>query len=242
MWLRPTKGVILARIVNMEIRNFRSIALLSWQPGAGVNCLIGPGDSGKSSILDAIDFALGARRNLQFSDADFHQLDVSEPILIELTIGHLDDALKNMESYGAYLRGFDELLGELHDEPGKGLETVLTLRLTVASDLEPSWALHSDRAAALGQSRNLAWSDRIRLAPTRIGAFTDQHLAWRRGSVLNQLSDERADASAAMVAAAREARNAFGDAAQEQLAGTLKIVAETAAELGIPRAVGALAH
>lgn len=224
----------MARIVNIEIHNFRSIASLSWQPGAGVNCLIGPGDSGKSSILDAIDFALGARRNLQFSDADFHQLDVSAPILIELTIGGLDDALKSMDSYGQYLRGFDELFGELHDEPGKGLETVLTLRLTVASDLEPNWALHSDRAAALGQSRNLAWSDRTRLAPTRIGALTDQHLAWRRGSVLNQLSDERADASAAMVAAAREARNAFGDAAQEQLAGTLKIVAETAAELGIP--------
>ncbi|MGO4684118.1 AAA family ATPase [Hyphomicrobium sp. 2TAF46] len=40
----------------------------------GLNCLIGPGDSGKSSVLEAIDFCLGARRNLQISDADFHRL------------------------------------------------------------------------------------------------------------------------------------------------------------------------
>jgi hypothetical protein len=39
-----------------------------------------PGDAGKSSVLDAIDYCLGARRSISFSDADFHRLDVSEPI------------------------------------------------------------------------------------------------------------------------------------------------------------------
>ncbi len=50
-----------------------------WYPAPGINCLIGPGDSGKSSILDAIDLCLGARRNIQFTDADFHLLDVENP-------------------------------------------------------------------------------------------------------------------------------------------------------------------
>jgi hypothetical protein len=44
----------MARIRKIEIQNFRGIKELVWLPSAGINCLIGPGDSGKSSILDAI--------------------------------------------------------------------------------------------------------------------------------------------------------------------------------------------
>ena len=41
---------------------------------------------------------------------------------------------------------------------------------------------------------------------TRIGALADFNLGWQRGSVLNRISEERADASAALVKAARDAR------------------------------------
>ena len=60
------------------------------------------------------------------------------------------------------------------------------------------------------------------------------HLGWGRGSVLNRISEERADASAALAKAARDARAAFGEDVEGQLAETLGIVAETARELGIP--------
>ena len=112
----------------------------------------------------------------------------------------------------------------LEDEPEKELETVLTLTLTVGSDLEPAWTLVSDRAKAQNVSRNLTWGDRIRLAPTRIGASVDSNLGWRRGSVLNRLTDEKADTSAALARAARDARGTFGDDAEIQLRETLSIV------------------
>jgi putative ATP-dependent endonuclease of OLD family len=224
----------MARIRAIEIDHFRGINELLWFPSPGLNCLVGPGDSGKSSILDAVDFCLGARRNIPFTDADFFGLDVEVPIEISVTIGDLDDDSKNLEAYGMYLRGFDALTAEIEEEPERELETVLTVKLTVASDLEPSWSLVSARAEAQGQSRNLSWSDRVRLAPTRIGAMADYHLGWRRGSVLNRVSEERADTSAALAKAAREARALFGDQAEEQLGETLSIVAETARELGIP--------
>ncbi|WP_432763235.1 AAA family ATPase [Echinimonas agarilytica] len=57
-------------IRQVYIRNFRGIESLFWNPHPGLNCLIGPGDSGKSTILDAIDLCLGARRNFSFTDAD----------------------------------------------------------------------------------------------------------------------------------------------------------------------------
>jgi putative ATP-dependent endonuclease of the OLD family len=222
------------RIRKIEIANFRGIQQFSWLPSAGINCLIGPGDSGKSSVLDAIDLCLGARRTAQFTDADFHNLDVAKPIRISLTIGELDDALKTMEGYGMFLRGFNAATGEIEDEPERDAETVLTLTLTVPGDLEPTWTLESERAAAQNLVRNLNWADRVRISPTRIASGGDYNLGWRRGSVLNRLSDERADAGAVLAKAARDARAAFGDEAEQQLEATLNIVAETAKDLGIP--------
>jgi predicted ATPase len=223
----------MARIRKIEITNFRGIQSLTWLPASGINCLIGPGDSGKSTVLDAIDLCVGARRNAQFTDADFFNLNVENPISISLTIGGLDDALKSMEAYGLFLRGFDAATGATEDEPAKELETVLTLNLAVAGDLEPVWALVSDRAKEQNVTRNLTWADRVRLSPTRIGAAPESNLGWRRGSVLNRLTDEKADASAAMVQAARHARETFGDDAGAQLAETLRIVGDTAKDLGI---------
>jgi putative ATP-dependent endonuclease of OLD family len=183
--------------------------------------------------LDAIDLCLGARRAFQFADADFYDLDVATPIAISVTIGELTDALKNLDTYGLYLRGFDAKSAAIEDEPEKDAETVLTVKLTVGSDLEPIWSLTSDRAEAQAQQRNLNWSDRVRLSPSRIGALADYHLGWRRGSILNRLSEERADLSAALVKAAREARAAFSNETVGQLGDTLQVVATTAKELGV---------
>lgn len=223
----------MARIRKIEIENFRAIKSLTWFPTPGINCLIGPGDAGKSTILDGVDFCLGARRNIQFTDSDFHQLDVNTPIKISVTIGELDDGLKSLDAYGMYVRSYNALSGVIEDEPDVNAETVLTIRLTVESDLEPSWSLVSDRAEAQGQTKNLVWGDRARLAPTRLGVTSDYHLSWRRGSVLNRISEERADASAAMVQAARDARTAFDNEENAQLKETLETVAVTAKALGI---------
>ena len=55
----------MARIRKIEIANFRGIQLLAWCPTPGINCLISPDNSGKSTVLDAIDLCLRARRNVQ---------------------------------------------------------------------------------------------------------------------------------------------------------------------------------
>ncbi|QVX40751.1 AAA family ATPase (plasmid) [Ralstonia solanacearum] len=223
----------MARIRRIDIANFRGIQRLTWCPSPGINCLVGPGDSGKSTILDAIDLCLGARRNVQFSDADFYGLDITIPINVTLTLGDLDDSLRTLEGFGGFLRGYRAATGVVEDEPSGDTEIVLCLNLTVASDLEPSWTLVSDRAAQQGIVKSLAWKDRVALAPTRIGAFADFNLGWQRGSVLNRISEERADASAALVKAARDARSAFGDQAEQQLGEALGIVTATAQELGV---------
>lgn len=230
----------MTRIRHLEIRNFRSIQMLSWAPSNGVNCLIGPGDSGKSTILDAIDLCLGARRSAPFGDTDFFGLDATRTIVISVTLGGLPDALKNIDTYGEFLRGFDLKTGFLEDEPRAGLETVLTLKLEVNGDLEPSWTLHSNRAAQQQLERSLAWKDRSLLTPARIGTYANTNLSWARGSVLNRLTEERANLGSELANAARAARVAFGAQAGPPLAQTLQVVTQTAAALGVP--VGANAQ
>lgn len=230
----------MTHIRKVAIRNFRSLRSLDWRPSAGINCLIGPGDSGKSSILDAIDICMGARRNVQLSDTDFFNLDVTQPISISLTLGSLPDALKSFKAYGDYLHAYDPATGEIEDEPRHGLETVLTLRLQVESDLEPVWRLVSERAEEQGLERGIAWKDRLAVAPARLGVNANSNLSWTRGSVLNRLSDDRPDLGAELASASREARVKFGEQAAPQFAETLRTVTNTANSLGID--IGALAR
>ncbi len=231
----------MARVCVVEVSNFRAIKELKWLPGPGINCLIGPGDSGKSSILEAIDLCLGARRSVTFSDADFYHLDTAAPIKVVLTIGALDDSTKSLDTYGQFLRGFNSTTRNVEDEPDSGLETVVTVVMTVGADLDPQWTLQSDRATAAGITRNLTWGDRQKMAPTRIGNYGDAHLAWRRGSVLQRLSDETVDVSAALATVARDARASFGDKADAQLRKTLDIVQTSAKLVGIDLGTGAKA-
>jgi len=217
-----------ARIRHIFIENFRGIKNFEWFPLPGINCLVGPGDCGKSTVLDAIDCCLGARRSIPFNDADFFGMDVSKPIQILVTLGELDDSLKTLDRYGLYVRGFNSKLKKVEEEPDHDLETVLTIQQTVTNSLEAEWSLVSERAKEQDLRRDLGWGDRVKIAPTRIGTIADHHLGWGRGSVLNRLSEERADASTALAQAARDVRKTFGDQAEKQLEKALKIVEETA--------------
>lgn len=221
------------KIRSLSIENFRSIRSLDWWPAPGINCLVGPGDSGKSTVLDAIDLCLGARRNVAFGDTDFRRLDVTRPITISITLGELPDALLNIEAYGDFLRGCDNELGSIEDEPCDSLETVLTVRLTVEADLEPSWSLVSERAERAGKQRSLAWKDRLLLAPARIGSFAGTNLSWTRGSVLNRLTEERPDLGPQLAEAGRLARQGFGDQANAALGDTLAVAQRVADDLGV---------
>jgi putative ATP-dependent endonuclease of OLD family len=230
----------MVRIRKVEILNFRSIRSLIWRPSPGLNCLVGPGDSAKTTILDAIDLCLGARRNVAFSDTDFFNLDVTQSIQITLILGQLPDSLKDLDNYGIYLQALDANTGVLQDEPAQGFDTVLCLRLMVGSDLEPNWSLVSQRAQALGHERNIAWKDRLLIAPARLGTYAHSNLSWTRGSVLNRLCEERPNLGAELANSAREARATFGNQASAQLTETLQIVTQQASILGVP--IGAQAQ
>lgn len=223
----------MAKIRHIKIKNFRSIKSFEWWPTSGINCLIGPGDSGKSTVIDAIDLCLGPRRTKEFADSDFHKLNTGEPIRIEITVSDLADTLKNLDKYDLFLRGIKPADQTMEDEPGADLETALTVVLAVGSDLDPQWSLYSERAAAADVEKSLAWGDRVLLAGTRIDAANQFHLSWRKGSVLDRLSDVKPDTATKIADAKRAAREAFSDIADDQLDEALEQVKTIAETLGV---------
>ena len=60
------------RIRHISIRNFRGIRKLDWSvPDNSIFCLIGRGDSTKSTILEALRRAFYPQWYLSFDDSDF---------------------------------------------------------------------------------------------------------------------------------------------------------------------------
>ena len=94
------------KIRHLRVRNFRGIRELEWDIPSDVVCLIGPGDATKTTVLDAISYALAPGQFLGLNDADFYETKTSEEISIEVTITHPPQALLSESNYGLFQRGW----------------------------------------------------------------------------------------------------------------------------------------
>lgn len=75
----------MAKIYSIKIQNFRGIQNFEYVfKDAGFICLIGRGDSGKSTILEAISMVLSPSWNISFYDTDFYNCNIDAPISIKL--------------------------------------------------------------------------------------------------------------------------------------------------------------
>jgi putative ATP-dependent endonuclease of the OLD family len=123
---------------RVDIAHFRGIEQMCWRIPKGTRFLglVGPGDSGKSTILSAIDMALGDRWNLAISDTDFYQGDVEKPISIRVALTDLPMSIRQHDTLGMSLTGIDDSC-EIHQDPGDDHDLCLVIALTVDKNLEP---------------------------------------------------------------------------------------------------------
>jgi hypothetical protein len=201
------------QIRHIRIQNFRGIASLDWTPGSAFCCLIGAGDAGKSTLLDAAEAVLSSRW-FAFAEHDFLDCDSSRPIVIEATIGELSKALKSDERLGLYIRGW-MAAGGIRDEPEDDDEPVLTVRLTVDATMEPVWVLVCER---IDEPRTLSNRDRALFGLVRLAGEDARHLAWGQGSVLSRLTGDNTEAAGRLAQAYRAARESANLGAIESLA------------------------
>ena len=216
-------------IHHVSVENFRGIKSLDWHVDGALLCLLGPGDSTKTTILDAIELALLPRWNIALSDSDFFNSDTSSAISIQVTVGDLPDTLLTEDRCGLYLRGhrpFEPLSGDPEDDR----EPVVTVHLWVGDDLEPHWELVKD---GLSDSKPLSWRDRERFCMARLGSQVERHLTWSRGSALSRMTEDTSDAAAMLALVHRAANEAIFSSTQEQLEKAASKVRNAAVRFGV---------
>ena len=198
------------RIVFVEIRNFRGIKKLDWAPAAAVNCLIGPGDSTKTTILDAIELVLNPKYYMLADDSDFFDLDFDNPIDIVVTLAGLPSEFKADDRYGMHLRGWNAQEAKVEDEPDEKLEDALSIRVMIDKSLEERWSIFNDRIGEdEGDPPTVRYRDAKQLATTRLGPYAERHLGWGRQSVLTRVGESTDSISLQLAEAGRAARDAF---------------------------------
>lgn len=202
---------------------------MDWTLHGGYVCLVGPGDSGKSTILDAISLVLSPRWYVSLSDADFYLADPSNALLIEATVSDLSAA--TIDAFVTDLRGWDGLA--VVDEPfaeAGDLEPAITVRFSSDESLEPSWHVVSERTP---EGRPCSSRERERLGLVRLDDDSNRHLNLARGSALARLFTGDGDISRVLADAARSARSAVDESDFDDVAEHLEAVSNRAAEFGM---------
>ena len=75
-----------AAIYALTIERFRGITSLKWKPSRGVNVILGGGDVGKTTILEAIALLLSPINPTTLSDPDYHDRDIEAGFSIEAVL------------------------------------------------------------------------------------------------------------------------------------------------------------
>ena len=173
------------RIRHIKILNFRGIkqADLTLPVTQRLICLVGPGDSTKSTVLTAVHYALWPSWNLSVSSSDFYECKTDEPINIEVSFDEYPDVFLKEEKYGLYLRGS---WSEGADEPTE-TDCFLTVRLVINDSFEPQWSIVCNRL----DDKTFSTADRQMISSGMIGIDFSQNLNWGQGSALSKYVDPR---------------------------------------------------
>ena len=176
------------KLLQLIIENFRCIEKLDWMPSSNFTCIVGPGDIGKTTILDAIEWVIGTRW-LQVSNTDFFQCDTTKIIKIFAVVGKLPEKAMSDNSMGLSLLGWDSN-STLQSEPNNNCEVVVKVELTVDETFEPEWNLIDENGE---KQKSLSQRDRSLFGLVRVGNEVDRHLSFGQKSALSKVVGKKSE-------------------------------------------------
>ena len=224
----------MAILHSLEIKNFRGIKEFNHEfYNNRLVCLVGRGDSGKTTILDAISYVLSSSWNITFYDSDFYNCDIETPIEIIANLIDIPDFLLK-DKYGFQIRGFNKDSGIIEDEIGENSEPAVSIRLAVDSELEPSWTLINNRTEPI----NITASARAKLNSFLISDYTDNHFSWGKGKPLYsllklELEKETSEDKNVILDALREAKTKIDDNSFDDFDKVIEKVVIASKEFGV---------
>lgn len=175
-------------IVRLTIERYRGIEQLNWYPAAGVNVILGGGDVGKSSILDAIALLLSSTGGSVLSDADYWQRKPEAEFLIEAVVRLPDGRGINQQSKPIWpwnWDGKDPTVPEIIDGEAHADDPVYRLRVRGTPDFD----LVHEVVQPSGQFDHLSVGVRRTIGVVRLGGDdrNDRDLRMVQGSALDRL-------------------------------------------------------
>ena len=226
----------MAKLRHLKISHFRGIDSFEQSFSNGITCIIGRGDSCKSTILDAIAYTFAQSWSLRLNDSDFYNCDPSSPIIIEGTVSDIPDDL--IVKYHNHLRGITSdgrLIDDMESDDAIEAQEVLTVRLSVSKDLEPSWNVVSYNGT---EPSTIKSTDRGKLNVFSVSDYSDRHFSLNKGnplySLYRQLNNEPHPENENLVLnVVRDAKNAFDDNLGHRFESVIEKIKSVAEELGI---------
>lgn len=223
----------MAFVYKLKVSHFRGLENFEQTFSNGITCIIGRGDSGKTSILEAIAAVLHPTYDRRFYDTDFYNCDISKPILIEAVVKNLPDSLAS--KYGKHIVGIsnDEIIEDMESEDAIDSEPALRIKLSVAEDLEPHWVVYSERN---DDEMSISATDRAKLNMAYLSDYSDRHFSLMKGTPLyakNKENDDNEENSDEVLSVLRDAKEKIDVSAGPKFNKTIESLKDSIEKLGI---------
>lgn len=126
-------------IRRLHLHRFRGIENLIWQPHAGMNIILGGGNVGKTTLLDAVALLLYPTNGYTLSDADYWQRQVETEFVIEAVMFLPEETgihKQNATAWPWEWDGSNAVQPKLDEDGGGAQDAVYKVRVRGTADLE----------------------------------------------------------------------------------------------------------
>ena len=203
----------------LTIERFRGIKALTWRPRSGLNVILGGGDVGKTTILDAIALLLSPTNFGTLSDTDYYGRNIQDGFVVEAVMTLPPDSGIDFQfkpSWPWEWNGDDAVVPATDQETSSGQDPVYRLRLRGTEDLEFVYEIIQPDGTADSLTAGL----RRAIGLVRLGGDdrNDRDLRLVQGSALDRvLSDKGLRSRMTAALATTEIKNHLADDKAEAL-------------------------
>lgn len=180
-----------AIIRQLHIERFRGIKELTWNPAPGMNVILGGGDVGKTTVLEAIALLLSPTNTLVLSEAEYWQKETDDGFLIRAVMSLPPSTDVNHQRVLSWPWEWDGKNAVLpvtpdgEDDLPAPAEPVYCLQVRGTPELEIAWEI----AQPSEETDSLSSSLRRQIGVVRLGGEdrNDRDLRLVYGSALDRL-------------------------------------------------------
>ena len=218
--ISATQEIAAATILRLKIERFRGIETLTWLPDSGVNVILGGGDNGKTTILDAIGLLLSPTNSTVISDSDYWQRSPEAEFVIEAVLRLPPPTGINEQKKASWpweWNGNEPIVPDPDDVSDETKEGVYIVRVRGTADCELAYEICQPN----GEFEHFSVSVRRKIGLVKLAGDdrNDRDLRLIQGSALDRLlSDRSLRAKLAQQLGEKNVEEELAESSKERLA------------------------